>query len=249
MGELNQFLGKTLQQQNFIYSAVLYLFWREKILNVEYSGFLKDNVFIKSFLTKEIEMNRQSTADALFTIVYAGGPRVFRNANIEARLKIRNLDLPVNEKQVTKRVNNVRNGDQLTPIQWVFNSAKKIGKDLYKLYQSKKKGTDGEALKKDLQKILKLSDLQKGELDYQQYLKLCALFEIEPIFFYNQGEETHLGTESENKEEIHYKTSSSLDIQDKMTNNAKISLASKKKNKKADKAIQPEIKFQEGLGD
>lgn len=243
--ELNRLLGKSLYQQNFIYSAVLYLFWREKILNIEYSGFFKDNVLMKSFLTKNIEMNRQSTAEALFTIVYAGGPRVFRNANIEARLKIRNLDYSVTRNEGTKTAKIAPVEQKLTPGKKFIDSVKELGKDLYKIYQSKKKEAEGEQLKKDIQKILKLTNLQKGVLDHQQYLKLCVLLGTVPEIFDSDTIENELSMERERKEEKSDNINSNSDLKHRLKKKFDESTPKPKKANKISKGIQAEIKFKE----
>lgn len=187
--ELNELLGRSLHQHNFLYSALLYLFWRDQVLNKDYTGTLIVNQYISTYLKNVSESsNRQAIAEALFTIIYAGGPRVFQKALIEARMKILKLNISSIE-QVTKTKPLDKAATRVSEPKKTGKSFSESLKDLGKYFNKLSKSTPKEKktkLQKDIKKILNIKsikDIEKVEFEYSQYVKLCNLFEIMPNIF------------------------------------------------------------------
>lgn len=179
--ELDQFLSSLTKQKSFFYSALLYLYWREKILNADFTGRLFDNKVINYCLINKSENNlRKSEAESLFTIIYAGGPRVFQKALIEARMKILHLsEFDTNSLKLKKTTAKAESAPANSQIGRLFESTKKgIGKffnNLLSGYQEEKK----KEILKDIKGMsLTKSKILQGDFDYKQYEKLCTLFEV-----------------------------------------------------------------------
>jgi hypothetical protein len=184
LSELNGLLGRNLNQPNFLYSALLYLSWRDKILNKDYAGALMKNDFVRPYLKNAIDnLNRQAIAEALFTITYAGGPRIFQHAQIEARIKVlKLLSVPSEGNTEHLHINQQKNGTEKRYSARLFSDSvkKRLAKFLSNIYDSKKKDSD---TKEQVKEILKINELRIGKFTHDQYVKLCEVLKTDPETF------------------------------------------------------------------
>ncbi|MBN3520717.1 hypothetical protein JYB62_11975, partial [Algoriphagus lutimaris] len=189
--ELNRFLSHSAKQQNFFYTALLYLNWRESVLNHDYSGKLSDHKEVSAFLNLSKDNPiRKAIAEALFTIVFAGGPKVFQKALIEARKKILGIQEP-NQPNIHKTPNSPIKPTTKPKGLKLFEDLKNLFGKIFGRRYDESSATKKKEIQKDIKKIgSTITKIKKGEFDYEQYLTLCLLFEIqaEPFDDYPKNE-------------------------------------------------------------
>jgi len=150
---------------------------------MDYNGKLADKKDILLFLSNASKIGmEQAVAEALFTLTYAGGPRVFQKALIEARLKILNIkpdigrtDLPENKKGETG--NTEAGTSVITQTRKLFSEARqRLGKVFQKKHTISQKKNE---LKEELKTLLlAVKDVTSGKFNYGQYKKLCLLYDV-----------------------------------------------------------------------
>lgn len=174
--ELDRFLSELGCQKSFFYSALLYLQWREKVLNADYKGSLADNNIINKFLNDKNNLMHQPVAEALFTIIYAGGPRVFQRAMIEAKFKISNQVQPkvIKEEPEIESPKHVKTNKVTN---FIVEFGKKLIDFFDKLDDSKKKEVELELKKIKLNK----NKIKSGSFEYEDYLTLCKKISLIPV--------------------------------------------------------------------
>jgi hypothetical protein len=122
---------------------MLYLYWRQEVLNKDYNGQLIDHPAIKTYLLSAVKNPlKKSVAEALFTIVYAGGPRIFQKALIESRKKILNIQ---DEEKVVKPIEKIprpkkeHSYEENTSVKPTFlHVAKRLVKIVQSIYKNEK---------------------------------------------------------------------------------------------------------------
>lgn len=180
--ELEQYLNKSADQQSFFYTSLLYLQWRFEVLNKDYNGKLSDKKEVHYFLSNasKFEME-QAVAEALFTIVYAGGPRVFQKAMIEARVRLLSLSEFKDFEVIGRKGIDIEKQPSVkSSIPRLFQNARKgLGKLLDKVYKAMTTEKKKELKAKIKDVDITMAAMSKGEFDYGQYLKLCELFGVD----------------------------------------------------------------------
>jgi hypothetical protein len=191
--ELDQYLSNLGKQQSFFFTALLYLYLRDKILNSDYTGKLNENKAISYYLkTTPNSTMRRSIAEAFFTIVYAGGPRVFQKALIEARIKNLKLADSSLKSQSTSTVDSDERLSSLYISRLFSRLKKEIGKEFDKYYSSLKKEKKS-IIKKEIEIICSSkTKMKNGEFNFEQYVKLCSLFELPVQQFHDQPGEIEM---------------------------------------------------------
>lgn len=182
--ELDKYLSKLGSQQSFFYSALFYLNWRETVLNSDYTGRLSDHMGVSYFLNNNSEnpMNK-AIAEALFTIIYAGGPRIFQQALIEARRKSLGLLNP-KKPEIPKTPRIPKNSSKKPSGTRLFEDLKKTLGGLFGKEYDRLDGLKKKEIQKDLKGIgNNITKIKKGEFDYNQYLAICLLFGIQSEHF------------------------------------------------------------------
>lgn len=178
--ELDIFLSDLGKQRSFFYSALLYLNWREKILDSDYNGMLGDNPYVGYFLknTSDIDM-RQSVSEALYTILYTGGPRVFQKALIEARKKILNINkIETDIVEIDVPHEKDAHSPKNLLLRLFINANKELGKLFTRIFDEFSDEKKKEVLKEIKELSLSKIKISKGNFTFEQYSKLCILFGI-----------------------------------------------------------------------
>lgn len=193
--ELDQFLSGLGGQKCFFYTALLYMNWREKILDTDFTGRLADNKLVSYFLNNSTDnFLRQSVAEALFTIVYAGGARVFQKALIEARMKILHISDVDPDIKIDKTPFVSVEQHALKPlIGRIFENVKKELGKLFSTLFNKQSEEKKKKLEKEIKAIsLTKSKMAKGEFNHEQYISLCSVFDVSIEKFSGHTNDTKL---------------------------------------------------------
>ncbi len=158
-------------QQSFLASAVLYLRWRTALLDGNYRGFLANNSEVKPYLNRQKRSKgelqgdfAQAILEALYTIVYIGGPASFSSALRETRAPSNPLPPPPPPP-----------GPSLAEL--LASAPKKVGKALDNLL---KKNSVADYNPKSIKELLGVTrkKVQDGEISEEDVLTLCEKFDV-----------------------------------------------------------------------